>query len=86
MRRCTLAPDGKRFAVRDVFDGLVPGTEVTWKFITKAGARADGGRLALTESGRTLEAVRDGTAATEWKIAPTEGPKPLNSPNPGGTK
>ena len=83
VRRCTLAPDGKRFAVRDVFDGLVPGTEVTWKFITKAGARADGGRLALTESGRTLEAVRDGTAATEWKIAPAEGPKPLNSPNPG---
>ena len=32
----------------------MPGTEVTWKFITKAGARADGGRLALTESGRTL--------------------------------
>ena len=61
----------------------MPGTEVTWKFITKAGARADGGRLALTESGRTLEAVRDGTAATEWKIAPAEGPKPLNSPNPG---
>ena len=63
--------------------GTSRGAEVTWKFITKAGARADGGRLALTESGRTLEAVRDGTAATEWKIAPAEGPKPLNSPNPG---
>ena len=32
---------------------------------------------------RELDAVRSGTGASEWKVEPAEGPKPLNSPNPG---
>ena len=32
---------------------------------------------------RELDAVRSGTGASEWKVEPAEGPKPLNLPNPG---
>lgn len=83
VRVCTLAEDGKTFTVKDVFEGLKPGTEIRWQFVTRATAEASGGQMTLTQDGRSLEVVRNGTNATPWRTEPAEGPKPLNSPNPG---
>jgi len=83
VRTCTLAKDGKSFRVKDVFEGLKPGAEVRWQFILKAKAKPAGGTLALSEGDRRLDVVRTAPGATEWKVEPAEGPKPLNAPNPG---
>lgn len=82
-RTCTLRKEGRVFSVRDVFTGLKTGAKVRWQFILKAKAEADGGRLVLSESGRVLVVSRKGTDATSWQVESAEGPKPLNSPNPG---
>ena len=82
-RVATLSGDGRSFEVSDTFAGLKPGVEVTWQFILKAKAEARGGSLALTDGGHALCVVRKGTRATDWLVVPAEGPKPLNSPNPG---
>ena len=78
-----LAKDGKSFVVCDVFEGLKPGAEIRWKFVTRAKAESSAGVLRLSESGRDMEVTREGTGATDWDVAPAEGEKPLNSPNPG---
>ena len=82
-RVATLSGDGRSFEVFDTFAGLKPGVEVTWQFILKAKAEIHGGSLSLTDGGRSLSVVREGTQTTDWSVAPAEGPKPLNSPNPG---
>ena len=87
LRWCTLGKGGRSFFVQDAFEGLKPGATVRWQFILKAKAEVDdsGGRsaLKLTEQGRALVVLRQGTAATPWQVEPAEGPQPLNSPNPG---
>ena len=71
------------FFIRDVFEGLNPGSTVRWQFMLKAKAELDGNRLVLAEKGRSLEVLCNGSDATPWQVEPAEGPKPLNSPNPG---
>jgi hypothetical protein len=82
-RVATLSKDGKTFEVSDAFTGLKPGTEVHWQFVLKAKASAKGGNLSLTDGDHALNVVREGTKASAWSVAEAEGPKPLNSPNPG---
>ena len=48
-----------------------------------AAATGDGNVLTLKDGGKTLT-VRAPEEAV-WTIAPAEGPKPLNTPNPGAT-
>ena len=82
-RTCVLSADGMRFAVRDVFEGLRPGAEVSWKFITKATAAPSGDKVVLSCDGRTLEVVKKTSCASAgaWSVCPAEGPNPPNSPN-----
>ncbi len=58
-----------------------PGAVVTWQMITRAQATAQGNVLTLTDGGKTLRVTAP--TAVEWKIAPAEGPHPLNTPNGG---
>lgn len=84
-RSFMLSADGTRFAVRDVFEGLRPGAEVSWKFITKAKAVPSGDKVVLCRDGRTLNVVKKTSCASagEWTVSPAEGPNPPNSPNKG---
>lgn len=82
-RIATLAGNGRSFEVSDTFAGLEPGVEVIWQFILKAKSSAQGGSLMLADGGHELSVAREGTEATDWSVVPAEGPKPLNSPNPG---
>ena len=54
-----------------------------WQFVLKAEAEAKGDSLSLTDGDHALNVVREGTQATLWSVSEAEGPKPLNSPNPG---
>lgn len=83
VRSYVLAKDGRTLTVKDIFEGLAAGASVRWQFVHKAMAAPDEARLMLSAAGRELDAVRTGTGASEWKVEPAEGPKPLNSPNPG---
>ena len=82
-RVATLSMDGKTFEVSDSFFGLKPGTDVHWQFVLKAEAEAKGGSLSLTDGDHALNVVREGTKASAWSVSEAEGPRPLNSPNPG---
>lgn len=82
-RVATLSRDGKTFEVSDSFSGLKPGTDVHWQFVLKAEASAKGGSLSLMDGDHALNVVREGTKASAWSVSEAEGPKPLNSPNPG---
>lgn len=82
-RTCSLSSDGKTFEVRDGFEGLRPGAEITWKFITKAKPAPAEGLLVLKEKRRTLNVVRTGTAATGWSVKAAEGSNPADTPNKG---
>ncbi len=83
MRSFVLSADGSQFSVCDEFEGLRPGAEVTWKFITKAKAVVSGDKVVLAEGGRGLEVEKETSAAAEWSVVPAEGPRPPNSPNKG---
>ncbi len=83
IRSFGLSADGLEFFVYDVFEGLRPGAEVTWKFITKAKADPSGDEVVLSAGGRKLNVVKKTSAASEWSVVPAEGPNPPNSPNKG---
>lgn len=82
VRSCILSKDGRTFEIRDVFGGVRPGSEITWKFFLKGEASANGGDLELEYEGRRLGVVRTGTSASDWKVLPAKGGHPLDSPNP----
>ncbi len=82
-RSFVLSADGSRFSVHDEFEGLRPGAEVTWKFLTKAKSVVSGDKVVLADGGRELEVVKKTSAAAEWSVVPAEGPNPPNSPNKG---
>ena len=67
----------------DTFSGLKPGTPVKWQMVTRAAATGDGNVLTLKDGGKTLKVTAPEKAV--WTIALAEGPKPLNTPNPGAT-
>ena len=83
LREGVLAQDGRSYALTDTFVGLKSGASVTWQMVTRAAATAEGNVLTLKDGGKTLT-VRAPEEAV-WTIAPAEGPKPLNTPNPGAT-
>ncbi|MBO5941092.1 MAG: DUF4962 domain-containing protein [Kiritimatiellae bacterium] len=80
-RSYILSNDGKNFEVRDEFEGVRPGAEIVWKFITKAKGSVKGGHLELSQEGRALDVVRTGTAASDWNFGKAEGGKPWDSKN-----
>ena len=82
-RRAILMEDGRKFAVTDTFEGLRPGAEIVWQFVTRAKGEPNGLALLLSQEGKSLRVIRRGTNASEWSFAPAEGPKPLNAPNKG---
>jgi hypothetical protein len=80
-REFVLSNDGKTFEVRDEFEGVTPGVEITWKFITMAKGDAKGGCFELSQGGRKLNVSRTGTVASEWNLGKAEGGKPWDSKN-----
>ena len=82
-RTCRLAEGGKSVTVVDEFAGLRPGAAVRWQFVLRASHAVNADKLLLTEGKHVMEVLRQPAAASEWKVEPAEGEKPLNSPNPG---
>ena len=55
----------------------------TWIETNLTPKALDGNVLTLKDGGKTLKVTAPEKAV--WTIAPAEGPKPLNTPNPGAT-
>ena len=83
LREGVLAQDGRSYALTDTFVGPNRRPSLTCHMLPPASSTAVVNVLTLKDGGKTLT-VRASEEAV-WTIAPAEGPKPLNTPNPGAT-
>lgn len=82
-RSWRLTEDG--FVLCDSFEGMVPGREYTFNFVTFAYVETDAQRAVLNRSGERVEIVA--VHAGRWELEDVAKPKEVyDSPNPGLTR
>lgn len=91
--RCAAATRRFRFdaaarsaQIADRFEGLRPGAEIAWTWMTRAKVAIDGATVELSQSGELLRLEQTGETAGEWRAGPvTLGEGVAGEPFPGVT-